>query len=104
MISKYARPRSEERIDGCPGLNIAESEMTTASQARRSLLAIDELLEVVAADFLFTLCDQNHVYRKLAASLEMRFERLDVQKELAFVVNRAARVDVSVAHCRLEWR
>ena len=34
----------------------------------------------------------------------MRLERLDVQEELAFVVDRAAREDLSVAHRRLERR
>src|SRR5688500_8805793 len=71
---------------------------------KQILVGYYELLEVVTADFLLTLCHQNHVYGKLAACLELRFERLDVQKELAFVVDRPARVDISVAHRRLEWR
>ena len=68
-IWKYASPRSDDRIDGIPSANIAESEMTTASAARRRLLLLDELGEVDAPDFLFALREHDDVARELAAGL-----------------------------------
>ena len=60
--------------------------------------------EILAADFLLALGEDDDVDRQLAARREMRLERLHVEEELAFVVDRAARKDLSVADRRLERR
>ena len=65
-------------------------------------MRFDERREMGAADFLFTLGEHQDVHREAAAHGEVRFQRLDVQEELALVVDGAARVEPSVAHLRLE--
>ncbi len=104
MISKYASPRSDDRIDGWPGANIDESEITTASAARRFAFAAMKSLEVLAADFLFPFREHDHVHGQLAANGQVRLERLHVEKELSFVIHRPARVDAPIANRRLERR
>src|SRR5438270_11735273 len=57
-----------------------------------------------AANFLFAFGDDHDVEWEFLAHRQMRFERLDVEKELAFVVDGAARENLSFAHRRLERR
>ena len=64
----------------------------------------DEVVEVDAADFLFALEDDLDVHRQPAVLLQVRFDRLEVHEDLALVVGGAARVDLAVAHGRLERR
>ena len=78
--------------------------MTTTSAASSALCARDEVVEVLAADFLFALEDELHVHRQPAVLLEMRLDRLEVHEHLALVVGRAAGVDLAVADRRLERR
>ena len=59
---------------------------------------------MLAADLLFPFGDHDDIHGKLLPRGEMRLERFHVQEELAFVVHRSAREDVSVAHRRLERR
>ena len=87
-----------------PGPNWLQSLMTTQSQASFSRLLGDERLEVLAADFLFAFDEELHLQRQLAARLDPGFDALDVREHLAFVVGRAAGVDVAVADGRLERR
>ena len=68
------------------------------------LVALDEVVEVGAADFLFALDQELHVHRQVAVLLQVRFDRLEVHEHLALVVGRAARVDLAVADRRLERR
>ena len=64
----------------------------------------DELVEVHAADFLLALDEELDVHRQAARLLHVRLDRLDVHEHLALVVGGAARVDLAVAHRRLERR
>ena len=63
-----------------------------------------ELVEVQAADFLFTLEKHFDVERQTAGLLHVRFDSLEVHEDLPFVVGRAARVDLVLAHGRFERR
>ena len=76
-----------------PGANIVESEITTASQARRAFSRSRNASRLLAAHFLLALGEHDHVHRQRAARGEVRLERLDVQIELSLVVHAAARVD-----------
>ena len=66
------------------------------------LLALEELLEVLAADFLLAFGQHDHVHRQRAAHGEVRLERLEVQIQLSLVVDRSTRIDAPVAHGGLE--
>ena len=68
------------------------------------LVFFDEFRQVLASDLLLSLGDDDHVHRQLLPHRQMGFERLDVQEELAFVVDRPAREYFSVPHRRLERR
>ncbi len=80
-----------------------ESEMTTASASRRAAFFFNESGQIVATKFFLALGEKDDVQGKRTARREMRLERLDVEKELSFVVYRAACVDSASAHCGLEW-
>src|SRR3954467_3384222 len=67
-------------------------------------MRLDELLEIFAPDFFFALGEDDDVHRELSARREVRLDRLDVQIELAFVVDGAARQNFSVANRRVERR
>src|SRR5579872_7257494 len=67
-------------------------------------MPLDKGREITATHFFFTFGEQDHVDRQRAARRQVCFERFDVQEELAFVVDRSARVDAPVAHGGLEWR
>ena len=62
----------------------------------------EEAIEVVAADFFLAFDDKLHVDGELLLRLEPGFDGLDVGEHLAFVVRRAAGVDLAVADLRLE--
>ena len=78
--------------------------MTTTSAASSCLCDADEVVEVDAADLLLALDEELDVERQAAALLQVRLDRLDVHEHLALVVGGAARVDLAVAHGRLERR
>ena len=78
--------------------------MTTTSAASSCLCVADEVVEVHAADFFFALDEELDVERQAAGLLQVRLDRLDVHEHLALVVGGAARVDLAVAHRRLERR
>src|SRR5262245_17171544 len=50
-----------------------------------------------AADFFLPFDEEPDVQRQAAALLHVRFNRLDVHEDLALVVRRAARVNLSIA-------
>src|SRR5688500_2627258 len=58
---------------------------------------------MLAADLLFAFGDHDDVDRELPPRGEVRLESFHVEEELAFIIDRAARIDLSAAHCRLEW-
>ncbi len=89
---------------GTPGANWLQSLITTQSQASLSRFCFDVRAEVLAADFLFALDEELHLQRQLADRFDPGFDALDVREHLAFVVGRAAGVDVAVADGRLERR
>jgi len=62
----------------------------------------DEGREMLAPDLLLPLGQHDDVHWEGAARGEVRLERGDVQPELAFVVDAAARVDVAIADRGLE--
>ena len=69
------------------------------------LVLLDEGREMFGAHLFLALDDNDDVHRERAARGEMRLECGDVEPELAFVVNTAARIDVAVADGGLEcWR
>ena len=68
------------------------------------LVGADEVVEMLAADFLFALDHELHVHGQAAVLFHVRFDRLEVHEHLALVVGRAARVDLAVADRRLEGR
>ena len=68
------------------------------------LVRADEVVEMLAADFLLALEHELHVHRQAAVLLQVRLDRLEVHEHLALVVGRAARVDLAVADGRLERR
>ena len=57
-----------------------------------------------ASDLLLALDEELEVERQAPGLLHVRLDRLDVHEDLALVVRRAARVDLAVAHRRLERR
>src|SRR6266699_5486596 len=59
---------------------------------------------MLAADLFLAFRNYDDVDRELSPRGEVRLERLHVEKELAFVVHRSARENLSVAHSRLERR
>src|SRR4029078_11006929 len=65
---------------------------------------LDERLQILAANFFLALGEDDDVDGKRATRGEMRFERLDVEEQLAFSVHWAAREDLAVAHRGLERR
>src|SRR5690349_20152876 len=67
-------------------------------------MCLDEVLEIVASDFLLALSNYHHVHGQPATRLEMRFERFYMEEQLAFVIDRAASINISVADGLLEWR
>ena len=66
------------------------------------LLALEELLEVLAPDFHFAFGQHDHIHGERPAHGEMRLERLEVQVELSLVVHRSTRVDAAVTYGGLE--
>ena len=78
--------------------------MTTTSADSSVLCDADEVVEMLAADFLLALDDELHVHRQASVLLQVRFDRLEVHEHLALVVGGAARVDLAVADRRLERR
>ena len=68
------------------------------------LVRAHELVEVRAAHFLFALDEELDVDRQAPVLLDVRLDGLDVHEHLALVVGGAARVDLAVAHRRLERR
>ena len=67
-------------------------------------MAANEVVEVDAADLLFSLENELHVHRQPAVLLQVRFDCLQMHEDLAFVVGRAASVDFAVAHGPLKRR
>ena len=67
-------------------------------------MVADELVEMLAADFLLALDEELDVARQAAGLLQVRLDGLDVHEHLALVVGRAARIDLAVAHGRFERR
>ena len=68
------------------------------------LVRLDEVVEIRGADFFLPLEDDAHVDGQPAVLLEVRFDGLEVHEDLALVVGGPARVDLAVAHGRLERR
>ena len=68
------------------------------------MLSPDELVEVQAADFLFAFEKHLDVQRQSSGLLHVRFDRLEVHEDLAFVVGGAPRVELAFANGRLERR
>ena len=68
------------------------------------LIRLHEIPQIHAADFLLAFHHHLDVHRKLAVGIAQRFERFDVDVNLAFVVRRAPAVDIAVADGRLEGR
>ena len=68
------------------------------------MCALTKLSRLRGADFLFAFEDDLDVHRQAAVLLQVRLDRLEVHEDLALVVGRAARVDLAVAHRRLERR
>ncbi len=59
----------------------------------------------LAADFFFALDDELHIQRQLAGvASHQGFDGFDLHPELAFVVHRAAGIDIVVAFRRLKGR
>ena len=67
-------------------------------------MALDEVVEVGRADFLFAFQDDPEVHRQPAVLLQVRFDGLEVHEDLALVVGGPARVDLAIAHRRFEGR
>ena len=83
-IRESAERRENRRLARCEHRRVGDDDCF----AREKLpVVLDEVLEVVAADFLFAFGDEHDVHGKLAASLQMRFERFYVKEELPFVVD-----------------
>ena len=89
---------------GSPGANIAESEITTASQRSRSAWLSRNGTRLALPISSSPSARTIDVDRQLAPGREVRLQGLDVQEELALVVGRAAGVDAPVAHGGLEGR
>ena len=66
--------------------------------------AREKRLEVRRADLFFAFDDDLDVDRQLAVDAQVRFDRGEVHQALALVVDRAAPVDLAVAHRRFERR
>ena len=52
-----------------------------------AILALQKRFEIFAADFFLTFGEDDHVHGQRAADGQMRFERLDVEIQLPFVVD-----------------
>ncbi len=73
--------------------------------ARQPLLfAREKWLEVRGADFFFAFDHDFDVDGQLAVDAQVRLDRGDVHQALALVVDRAATVQLAVAHRRVERR
>ena len=68
------------------------------------LVLFDEGVEVRRADLFLAFENDLDVHGKPAVLLQVRFDGLEVHEHLALVVGGAARVDLAVAHRRLERR
>ena len=78
--------------------------MTHDVGAKLALVRADEVVEMLAADFLFAFEDDLDVHRQAAVLLQVRLDRLEVHEDLSLVVGRAAGVDLAVANRRFERR
>ncbi len=67
-------------------------------------MAAHELIEVDAADFLFSLENDLDVHRQAPVLFQVRLDGLQVHEHLTFVVGRPAREYFAVANRRFEWR
>lgn len=63
----------------------------------------NELLEIHAADFFLTFSENDYVDGQPSAVGEMRLERLDVQVQLALVVDRSAREELFSTDSLKSW-
>ena len=91
-------------MDGWPGANIDESEMTTASHRRRSRCARTKSPRLSLPTSSSPSANTIMLTGQAFANAQMRFDRLDVQVELALVVHGAAREDASIADGGFERR
>ena len=67
-------------------------------------MALDVVPQADAADFFFTFNQNFDVDGKFAVELMERFERLQMDVNLAFIVGSAAAIDISIAHFGLKGR
>ncbi len=68
------------------------------------LVGLDEVVEVGAAHLFLAFEDDLDVHRQRAGLRQVRFDGLHVHEDLALVVDRAARVELAVAHRGFERR
>ena len=78
--------------------------MTTTSAASSGLLSRTNSIEVKAADLLFAFENTLDVHRQPAGLLHVGLDGLEVHEDLPLVVGRPARVNLPLAHRRLERR
>src|SRR5437667_2474972 len=101
-VNQATQPHAESRQVGRKQLSIADQR--EVGLELRFLLA-NVFSNRFAAHFLFTLDDNFYIQRQLAAvRLHERFECFHLHPELAFVIDRAASIDVVIALGRFEGR
>src|SRR5882724_2345665 len=66
------------------------------------LVTLDVVPQADAADLFFTFDQHFDINGKFSVQLMQRFERLNMNMDLAFIIGRAAPKDISIAHFRLE--
>ena len=65
-------------------------------------ILLDERFEVLAADFFFAFDEELYLNWEFVSRLDPGFDAFHVREHLAFVVGRAAGVNVAIAHGRFE--
>src|SRR5262249_44538953 len=63
-----------------------------------------DVVEMAAAHLFLAFDEDPYVQRQAAGLLHVRFDRLDVHEDLALVVRRAARINLSVANAGFKRR
>jgi hypothetical protein len=93
-VAHAAQADAQRRQIGCEHFRIGDQRKICFETVR--VLAY-EARDAFATNFFFAFDDHAHIDGQLATrSLEQRLQRLNVHVHLAFVVHRAARVDVLV--------
>ena len=101
VIGDAAQAVGDRRLAGGELAGVADDDHVAG---QLFLVARDERIEILAADFFFAFDQELELHRQPAGGLQPRLGPFDVREHLALVVGGAAGVDIAVAAGRLERR